>query len=171
MIIIRQKTFSLGDILGNGQNRILAYKNGQRNDKIVHKAVDLISENASAKGKGKFHAGDRNGYVYQVKNRFINSSRNGVENIAGESFNATTYIDKGEKLSTAYKHHLKLLKDQGIELTKKEKEALKESIRKGERKRILRKASPYVIGGTLAAGAGIGIAKAIKNKKNKDKKK
>ena len=110
MIILRQKLYSKGEILGNGQSKVLSYKDGQRVSLKKAASADytgLAYENAT-KGKGRFHSNDRNGYVYQVKNRFINSSRNGKNNVVGESFNASTYIDKGEKLSTVYKHHLKL---------------------------------------------------------------
>lgn len=167
MIILRQKIYSKGSILGNGQDRVLVYENGIPNQERVQEDYlrDIVNENAS-KGKGRFHAGDRNGYTYQTKHRFINSSG---EKEKGR-FNATTYIEKGEKLSDAYKHHLRLLKDQGIELTKEEKEALKASIQKGERARILKRATPWVVGGTIATAGTVAGIKAYKKHK-KDKKK
>ena len=165
MIILRQKIYSIGDILGNGQDQVLAYENGIPNQKKAQEIAGIQNENAS-KGKGRSHAGDRNGYTYQTKHRFINSSG---EKGKG-SFNATTYIEKGEKLSDAYRHHLRLLKDQGIELTKEEKGALKASIRKGEKARILKRATPWVVGGTLATAASIAGIHAYKKHK-KDKKK
>lgn len=164
MIILRQKIYSIGSILGNGQDRVLVYENGIPNQEVDY-LRDIVNENAS-KGKGRSHAGDRNGYTYQTKHRFINSSG---EKEKGR-FNATTYIEKGEKLSDAYKHHLRLLKDQGIELTKEEKEALKASIRKGERARTLKRAAPWVVGGTIATAGTISGIKAYKKHK-KDKKK
>jgi len=192
MIILRQKEFGkkekresifltqpgdrqMPDILWKNSTRL---QDGPERDGAYMKIVDdknkMFENKRLQKAREKKYKG---GAYVDDKNIYIEFFHGREKNVSSPRKIANVFISN-KSPTEAYRDFLRSadqrlkLKDfiedgEGNSVTNKE---IKDAIRKGVRERNIRKAAPWVIGGTLATGATVAGIKAYKKHK-KDKKK